>query len=210
MTREEIESVEKSSIRRSLTKNSILRFPKSHNKFVYFLEKGVIEIARTDEKGNEFIKYLLKPGNLFGELPFVGTETPEDYAVALEDSAVWFIDADKLKQWMKENQELMTEVLKQVGTRMRKVENRLQSMFFKDARTRAREFIPEFVKEFGEKTSAGYEVRNFLTHDDISKLTLTSRQTVNRVLNELRDQHLIAYDKKLIRIPSSSKLLDPT
>lgn len=208
MSGEEIEALEQAAFTRKLPKNSVLRFPEMMNKYVYFLKEGVVKIAVMSETGKEFIKYLIKPGNLFGEILLLSNlESIEEYAVAVEDSLICFIDAEKMKQWMNENKELRTIVNKQIGNRIRNVENRLLSMIFKDARARITDFVAEFVQEFGQKTDNGYEVKNFLTHNDIAELTATSRQTVSTILNELRNQGLIDYNTRVIRIPNSSKLL---
>jgi CRP/FNR family cyclic AMP-dependent transcriptional regulator len=207
MTKDEIKSVEKSILVRTLKKKTVLHFPKMLNKYLYFLKEGLIKIAVMNKDGKEFIKYLIKPGNLFGEIALLGdVESPDEYAVAVEDSIVCFIDAGKMKQWMNENDDLRTEVFKQIGSRIKKVENRLLSMFFKDADTRVRDFNVEFVKDFGKQTSEGYEAKNFLTHDDIAKLTLTSRQTVSSILNKLRKNGQIEYNNRTIKIPRSSGL----
>jgi CRP/FNR family transcriptional regulator len=204
----DIRRFEQNTLTRKLPKGSVLHFPMMLNKYVYFLQKGVIKIAVTGENGREFIKYLIKPGNLFGEIPLVGhVESPLDYAIAIEDSVVWFIDSETMKQWMLENEDLRLNVFKQIGSRIKKVENRLLSMIFKDARTRAMEFIAQFTIEFGKHTPEGYEVKNFLTHEDIAKITATSRQTISSILNELRDQKMLDYNSKYIRIPNSSPLL---
>jgi CRP/FNR family cyclic AMP-dependent transcriptional regulator len=207
MTAQEIHGVEKSILIRTLKKHTILRFPRMLNKYVYFLKEGIVEIA-TNEDGKEIIKYLIKPGNLFGEIPLLeGAEDPDDYAITLEDSVVCFIVAEKLKQWMLKNEDLRITINKQISNRIRKVENRLLSIIFKDAKTRISEFLPDFAIEFGKKTEQGFEVKNILTHADIAKMTATSRQTVSSTLNELRDKKLIEYNSRTIRIPSSSALL---
>jgi CRP/FNR family cyclic AMP-dependent transcriptional regulator len=207
MSAESIQSIEKAILMRTLKKNTILRFPKMLNKYVYFLKEGIVEIA-TSNNGEEFIKYLLKPGSLFGEIPLLnGAEDPDDYAVAKEDSVVCFIDAGKLKQWMLKNEDLRIRINQHISTRIRKVENRLLSMIFKNAPGRIEEFIVNFVKEFGKKTDDGYEVKKILTNEDIAKLTATSRQTVSKILNELRNKKMIEYDGELFRIPFTSKLL---
>ena len=77
---------------------------------------------------------------------------------------------------------------------------------FKNADARIRSFLTELASDFGKLTDNGYEIKNFLTHSDIAKLTATSRQTVSSTLNELRDQKLIANNKHLILIPTSSNL----
>ena len=42
-----------------------------------------------------------------------------------------------------------------------------------------------------------------MTHDDIAKITATSRQTVTLVLNDLRSKGLIDYGSKSLTIPLS-------
>lgn len=200
MNREEIRSVEKTALMRPLPKDAVLRFPQMLNSYVYLLKEGVIKIC-VQQDGKEFIKYLIKPGNLFGEIPLLGDyESNDEYAVALLDSLVCFLDAAKMKHWMETNVDLRVKVYKQISQRIRKVENRLMSMIFKDVRRRILEFIIDFAMEFGEYQGQAYVVKNFLTHDDIAKLTATSRQTVTSVLNEFREQRLIDYNSRLIKV----------
>ncbi|MBO9573332.1 MAG: Crp/Fnr family transcriptional regulator, partial [Chitinophagaceae bacterium] len=129
-----------------------------------------------------------------------------DYAEALEDSVVCFIDTEKLKHWMSDNHDLRMKIRTHIGERLRRVENRLLSMIFKDARTRVHDFLVDFVKEFGTYNGENYEVKNFLTNDEVAKLTATSRQTVNAILNELRDKNIIEYNKDVLIVPQSSPL----
>jgi CRP/FNR family transcriptional regulator len=192
---------------RVLKKNTIFRFPEMKNKYIYFLKEGLMKIAVMNEEGKEVIKYLVKPGCLFGEITLLDErENADDYAVALEDATIHFVAAEKMKQWMNTHHDLRREVNKQFCNRIRKIENRLLSIIFKDAKIRISEFITDFVMEFGKKTEQGFEVKNVLTHDDIASLTDTSRQTVSSTLNELRKKRLIEYNSRTIRIPFSSKL----
>jgi CRP/FNR family transcriptional regulator len=205
MKEADILSIEEAGYARPLKKNALLRFAQHLHHYVYLLKEGVVKICVIDESGKEFIKYLIKPGNLFGEIPLLGVhESSDECAVALEDSLICFLDAEKLKQWMEKNQDLRINVYRQIGQRIKIVENRLASMIFKDAKTRISEFIVDFAMEYGKVKGQNYEVKNFLTHDDIAKLTATSRQTVSTVLSDMREQHLIDYDHKLIRVHFSS------
>jgi CRP/FNR family transcriptional regulator len=192
---------------RVLKKNTIFRFPEMKNKYIYFLKDGLMKIAVMNDEGREVIKYLVKPGYLFGEITLLDErENPEDYAVALEDTTIHFVAVEKMKQWMNTHQNVRREVNKQFGNRIRKIENRLLSIIFKDAKIRISEFLADFVIEFGNKTGQSFEVKNILTHDDIANLTATSRQTVSSTLNELRNKRLIEYNSRTVRIPFSSKL----
>ncbi|MCB0557912.1 MAG: winged helix-turn-helix domain-containing protein, partial [Phaeodactylibacter sp.] len=89
---------------------------------------------------------------------------------------------------------------------MLEMEQRLESLVFKDSRTR----IIEFLHELGEKKGqrVGYEmlVRKFMTHQEIANLTATSRQTVTTVLNELRNRNLLTFNRKRLLIRDMDKL----
>ena len=79
--------------------------------------------------------------------------------------------------------------MKIMGSRMLEMEQRLESLVFKDSRTRIIEFLKDLADKKGQRV--GYEilVRKFMTHQDIANLTATSRQTVTTVLNELRNKN---------------------
>lgn len=208
MSKEEIESVEEHVFMKSLKRGERINFDKKYNKYVYLLNDGVLKIIATDDADNQAIVSLIRKGNIFGALPLLGDfEVSEDYAEALEDSVVCFIDTERLRQWMTDNHDLRTKIRIHIGERLRKVENRLLSMIFKDAKTRVHEFIVDFVKEFGTYNGDHYEVKNFLTNDEVAKLTATSRQTVNSILNELRDKNMIEYNKDILIVPDSSPLM---
>ncbi|MEO1623728.1 MAG: Crp/Fnr family transcriptional regulator, partial [Bacteroidota bacterium] len=94
-----------------------------------------------------------------------------------------------------------------LGNRLRKAESRLESLIFKDARTRIIDFIKENVASRGRRV--GYEMllRHSLTQQDIANLTGTSRQTVTSVLNELRKMDLIYFNRKSILVRDMGKLI---
>ncbi len=158
----------------------------------------MVKIVRYLEDGREDIKSILGPASLFGELALVEGESPGDCAIALEDCLICFVDVPSMQRMMDENNALKTEVFKIMGLRLKRLERRLESIIYKDSRTRIIEFLEEFLQEYGQENSGKWQARNFLTHTDIAKLTAASRQTVTTVFNELRSKGAIDYDKKTI------------
>ena len=86
------------------------------------------------------------------------------------------------------------------------MERRIESLVFKDARTRIVEFLREMAEEKGQKVGFEMMIKNHLTHKDIASLTGTSRQTVTTVMNELRDENIINFDRRRILIRDMAKL----
>jgi CRP-like cAMP-binding protein len=107
---------------------------------------------------------------------------------------------EDLKYLMFNNQSLCFKMMKLIGLRLRKTERRLESLVFKDARTRVVEFIRDEANEKGKKIGFETMIPSHLTHKDIAALTGTSRQTVTTILNELREKNIINFDRRKILI----------
>jgi len=183
----------------SISKGESVDLPESHNKSVFFLKKGSIKIIDTT---NNSVKYIVKRGNIFGELSLFDEELAnEEKAYALEDCVVCYIDADKMEGFMEKHKSLKNGVIKIYGLRIKKLERRLHDLLYKDSRTRITEFIYDYIKEFGDVNETGDIVaKKLLSHKEIANLTNTSRQTVNNVMSALRKDNIIDYNTKTISI----------
>jgi CRP-like cAMP-binding protein len=76
MTMKDMLHPERSIVMRTVGKDTLIHFPDREGSYVYMLKEGVIKIVHTSDEGKEFIKHLLKPGSLFGELSLL--ESAED------------------------------------------------------------------------------------------------------------------------------------
>lgn len=74
---------------------------------------------------------------------------------------------------------------------------------------RVRFFIKEVAEEHGRKILMNDEEREVklkLSHEEIAKLSATSRQTVKTVLNQLGKKGIISYDRRRIFVRKLSAL----
>ncbi len=174
---------------------------------LYFLVKGVVKITTHSSDGKEVIKALLHPNAMFGERGLIGERERQDFAHALrEDVQLYAIRVDDFQTLMRRNFDLCNRVMQLFGNQLIQAENRLESLLFKDARTRIIEFIKGAVADQGRKV--GYEMllKHSLTHQDIANITCTSRQTVTLVLNELKKSDLIYFNRGKILVRDLTRL----
>lgn len=164
---------------------------------IYFLKKGTVKIVNTS---SDTVKYIVKRGNIFGELVLYDKETAkEEAAYALEDCILCYIESKLMEELIEQHKSLKNGILKIYGLRIRKLERRLHDLLYKDSPERIKDFTIDYIKEFGENDDAGNLVaKNLLSHKDIANLTNTSRQTVSNVLSLMRKEGLIYYDAKII------------
>ena len=82
----------------------------------------------------------------------------------------------------------------------------MESLIFKDARARIIDFLKESAETRGRKVGFEMLFKHCLTQQDIANLTGTSRQTVTSVLNDLRKDNLIYFNRNTILIRDMGKL----
>lgn len=191
---------------KNFKKGDYVYMPDEYADRIFFLSEGKIKIGTYSSEGKEITKAILAKGEVFGELALVGQNKRRDFAITVEDAKICIITIDEMKSLMRNHSKLNVFMMQLMGNRLLKMEKRLESLVFKDSRTRIIEFLHELARDKGQRV--GYEtlVRGFLTHQEIANLTATSRQTVTTVLNELRRENIITFNRRRLLIRDLDKL----
>lgn len=185
---------------KTFKKSEYIYMPEEHADKVYFISEGRVKIGTYAESGKEITKAILAQSEVFGELALIGEIKRKDFAVAMEETSVCIMSVDQMKGMMKDHSTLSMFMMKIMGSRVLEMEQRLESLVFKDSRTRIVEFLESLAQKKGQRV--GYEmlVRKFLTHQEIANMTATSRQTVTTVLNELRNKNVLTFNRQRLLI----------
>lgn len=193
-------------IQKKFKKGEYIYVPNEHADRIYFLTEGRVKIGAYGEGGKEITKAILSNGEVFGELSLIGADKRRDFAYVMEPTTLCVITVDEMKSLMREYSGLQLFLMKIMGNRVLEMEHRLESLVFRDSRTRIVDYLINLAHKKGQRV--GYEtlVRRFLTHQEIANLTATSRQTVTTVLNELRGKNLITFNRKRLLIRDLEEL----
>lgn len=189
-------------------KGDYIYMPDQSSDKIYFITDGRVKIGAFSDSGKEITKAILGKGEVFGELSLVGEDKRRDFSIAMENTEVCVLTVEEMKSLLKDHSSLSVFLMKIMGSRVLEMENRLESLVFKDSRTRIVEYLVDLVLKKGERV--GYErvVRKFITHQEIANLTATSRQTVTTVLNELRNKNILTFNRKRLLVRDLAKLTD--
>jgi CRP/FNR family transcriptional regulator len=93
-----------------------------------------------------------------------------------------------------------------MGLRLRKIEERITDLVFKDVKKRIASFLVRYAEEFGKVKRGVITVRTHLTHQEISFLTGSARQTVTSTLNEFRSNGILDFSRDGFVIKDLEKL----
>ncbi|WP_242204416.1 Crp/Fnr family transcriptional regulator [Aestuariivivens insulae] len=187
----------------SYKKKDYIYFEADSANKVYLIEKGKVKIGYYNEDGTEVIKAILTRGDLFGETAIFGESKREEFAQSVDNAtSICPIGVDTMLELMRRNQSFSFKIYKIIGFKLKRLERRLQLLLFKDAKTRLLEFLDELCADYGydcEKTGDKV-IRHPYTQKDIACLIGTSRPTLNVLLNELKEENIIEFNRKEIRI----------
>lgn len=184
-------------------KSDYIYFEQDASNKVYLIEKGKVKIGYYSEDGDEIVKAILSRGELFGEKAILGEQKRDEFAQSIDNStSICPVGVETMHNLMRDNQNFSFRIYKFIGFKLQKLERRLQLLLFKDAKTRLIEFLDELCEEFGhdcEKTG-DHIINHPYTQKEIASLIGISRPTLNILLNELKEERLLDFSRKEIRI----------
>jgi CRP/FNR family transcriptional regulator len=171
---------------------------------IYFVIKGKIKLAEANDLGEELIKDILTEGDILGDISLDGNPSLDEYAEALmSNTIICSFNVPDFKKILQSNPLLALRFAGKVSNRLRKAENRHADLVFRDAKSRLIRFIKYWANMDGNRIGNKIVLNNYLTHSDIAGFISTSRQSVNVLLNELRDSGMLFYNRKKIEINDS-------
>jgi len=182
------------------SKKEFIYFTDESASKVYLIDQGKVKIGYYKEDGTEVIKSILSKGEIFGEKTILGEDKHTDFAQAIDkDNSICSISTEELQGLMLRNRPLSIKLYRFIGLRIKKLERRLELLLFKDTRTRVLEFISELEQEFGTSLINGnVKIKHPYTQKDMASLLGTSRPSLNIVMNELKGEGFLDFNRNEI------------
>jgi len=156
---------------------------------VYLVEQGLVRIYRLAASGAETTFGYVWPGEVFGELVLFGVTSRKSFAEAVRSSTVRSVPRAVFARLLEARPTLVLAVTKQIGGRLRRIENRVEHLAFRSVRSRLAQILLELAEDFGQRESvAGVRIDVPLTQGELATLVGSVRQTVNMALREFEQE----------------------
>jgi CRP-like cAMP-binding protein len=131
---------------------------------IFFITEGQIKISVMNDEGKEITKSILGRGEVFGELAMLGEQKRHDYATALADTNTCVVTLDELRGLMRDRSEINLFFMRIFGGRQLEMERRLESLIFRDSRSRIVEFLVNLARTKGQRVGYEWLIRKPVTH----------------------------------------------
>jgi len=196
----------KISSMKEVEKNQPIYFPNEPSSSIFFLKTGRVKISKYNSDGKEIIMAFINPGEVFGEMAYLGEGERTDIAISVDPSFICAINKDEFARFIERNPSLNLKLTKIFGLKLKSYSKRIEDLVFKDAKQRVISFLIKLSEENGKQVGDQIFVKPFLKHQDIADLTACARQTVNDVLTDLREKNIIDFDRKKLIINDLNQL----
>lgn len=174
---------------------------------LFFVVTGRVKISVMAADGREKIIKIMEPGHVFGEVVLFDSGPYPASAQAMDACQVGILRNEDLYEMLREHDDLAISLLQLLAKRLKMTQRQLQDLALKDVYTRVAQLLLELAENEGIKLPCGsVQLTLRLTREEMAQMTATSRETLTRMLSELRQQGIISVERNQVHIPSLARL----
>lgn len=186
---------------RTVYRSEMISYGETGHTKIHFLVKGKVKITDSTNDQNELIKDILTQPDVFGDLGLEGFYNTCEGAEALTaNTIICSFYVSDFKKIMEDNPLMALDYAKIVMNKLHRLEDRHAALAFLDTKDRLILFIKFWARTDGNHTGDKIILNNYLTHSDIAGFIATSRQSVNMLLNELKSEGMLSYNRSRIEL----------
>ncbi|WP_019037876.1 response regulator [Psychroflexus tropicus] len=163
---------------------------------IYLIEKGVVKTYKLDENGKELITAIHKVNDVFGNLSFTKDHTLTEYASAMEDTMVYEVTKDKVKQLFYENPQIMFEFIDQLGEHLSDTKDQLMDMAYSSVKRKTAQSILLFSERL--KKNKLSQIR--ISRADLAAVAGIASESLIRTLSTFKKEGIIEVEGRNIKI----------
>ena len=167
---------------------------------VYILAKGKMKIANSLKNDIQFVKDIIYPGEMFGNVSLNGFPG-EEYAEALvNNTIIYCFGVNEFKELLKKNHRLSLNYNELISIKLSSLKERHEIWTRHDSKTRLIYLLKKWARIEGEDNGSNIVLNNYLSLSDIADILSVSRQFLHTMLKEMNAAGLIVYNRSYIRI----------
>jgi len=187
----ELAHVHEISVDRVFRKKSIIFTEGSEKEAVFFIQDGLVKAYKTDKEGHEQIVSLLQTGDMFPHTGFFDQTPYPATAETIVDTHVLAIPVRAFEQLILSVPSIAVKLIDVMGAKIRELQLKLQQLTVHDVNRRILSLLLQLAEKLGEAKGSRIHIELPVTNQELANLIGTSRETVNRLLNQLKKRHIL-------------------
>jgi CRP-like cAMP-binding protein len=168
---------------------------------MYIILSGKFQISKMNAEGRELSLRLCQKNDIVGELTLFTHEPRYLFnALALEEGKVAAVNIESLEKALLQNSKLAYEFMKWMNNHFRKTITKFRDLVLHGRKGALYSTLIRLSNSYGQKLDNDIVITVPLTNQDLANFTGTARESVSRMLSELRKNKIISIERKTIII----------
>jgi len=173
---------------------------------LYVIVAGSVKIVLPSPEGDEAIIATLRRGDFFGELALLDGAEHSASATALEPTETLVLSRDAFLRLVDAERGLRTALLSSLAGELRRLTRHVEELHFLDLAGRLAMRLVNLATEAQPDGANDVRLAWPFTQSDLAAMIGGTRQSVNRLLNELVDDGVIRLEGDELVIPDLALL----
>jgi len=195
LTSEELGRVHSLAAERRYERGEYVFMEGQEREAVYFILRGLIKVLKVDEEGREHIVNILGRGKMFPHVGFFQDKPYPGTAQVIQPSTLLSIRCLPFDALLMEYPGIARKVMRVMGERILMLQSKLQELALFDSHDRVIALLRHFAEEHGQVEPDGIHVKLPITHGEMAHMIGMTRESVNRVWNQLRRDGILTGDR---------------
>lgn len=167
---------------------------------VLLLLSGHVKASVADTHGHETVLSFRGPGDLLGELTFLGSERRSSDVVAIEPVEARAASSSEFRAWLERTPTAALTLIDLLGRRVREANVARRQFHELDTVGRVAARLVGLCERYGERTDAGVQIGLPITQQDLASWTASSLAGVADALRTMRELGWIATERRRITV----------
>jgi CRP-like cAMP-binding protein len=175
---------------------------------LYVLVSGVLKLFRPYSGSKEATLRLLKPWDIFGHLAFEGEARQRAYAEAVTQCRVVKVPKVFVERAIRQEPRVAFKVMTLLELRLVQYEELVKCLLPRETEIRLANLLPILARKFGDRTDGAVTIGLRLTHQDLAAMVASTRESVTKVLNDMRNRDVIEIEAGRITVKDPGALAE--
>ncbi|WP_040948272.1 Crp/Fnr family transcriptional regulator [Gorillibacterium massiliense] len=191
LSKDELERIWSISIQRTYRKRAVVFTEGADKESVFFIQKGLVKAYKTDESGHEHIISYLRTGDMFPHTGFFNHDPYPATTKAIVESRILAIPVRSFEALMMDVPAIAVKVMRVMSEKIRELQDNLQKMTGQDVQDRGVSFLVKLAEDYGTERNGKIRIDIPMTNQDFANVVGTTRESINRLITQLRKDDLI-------------------
>lgn len=197
---DEMAALARSAPMKEVAAGTIFYSPDDAAEVLFILKKGRVKLYQLTPDGRALTMHIYEAGSIFGEMALLGQGMHSSFAQAMTPCMLCLMSRDHVQRLLFGDPRIAMRIAEALGARLVSVENRLFDFAFRRVPERLARLLLQLAQPHRALLSFTQRMEVRYTHEELADMIGTTRETVTKLLNEMRSRGLVELQRGRITL----------